>query len=244
MELRRLAEAMRAAAAYRPDHDRPPVVLSLPFAGSWLAIRTPARRVPSHGTHFLGQTFAIDFVKVDTRRRTATVRDWRTLLAVEPPDRFFGFGAPILAPADARVVSVHEGEQDHTARRSPLTLMPYALTQGPRLRRGLDTVVGNHLILALGEGGPFVGLAHLRRGSLQMRPGDWVDEGQPIAACGNSGNSTQPHLHIQAMDSPDLLVCRGLAMAYRDYLAWPRDADESQHISLGIPGYRERVEAT
>ena len=38
-------------------------------------------RVPSHGTHFLGQTFAMDFVAIDPRRRTATVRDWRIDLA-------------------------------------------------------------------------------------------------------------------------------------------------------------------
>ena len=59
-ELTALGEALRAAADYHPDLDRPPVVLSLPFAGSWLAVNTPARRIPSHGTHFLGQTFAID----------------------------------------------------------------------------------------------------------------------------------------------------------------------------------------
>jgi murein DD-endopeptidase MepM/ murein hydrolase activator NlpD len=244
LERGRLAEAMRAAAAYQPDHDRPPVVLSLPFAGSWLAVSTPARRVPSHGTHFLGQTFAIDFVKVDTRRRTATVRDWRTFLAGEPLDRFIGFGEPILAPADGQVVTVHDGEDDHPARRSPLTLIPYVLTQGVRLRRGLGAVTGNHMILALGEDGPFVALGHLRRGSLQMRPGDRVEIGQPVAACGNSGNSTQPHVHVQVMDSPDLLACRGLPMAFRNYLAWRRGAVEEQHISQGVPGFRERVEAT
>ena len=91
-EREKLAAAMRAAAAYRPDPGQAPVVLSLPFTGSWLAANSPARRIPSHGTHFLGQTFAIDFVAVDTRRRTATVRDWRTVLSVEPVDRFLGFG--------------------------------------------------------------------------------------------------------------------------------------------------------
>ena len=98
-ELVKLAAAMRAAADYRPDPNRAPVVLALPFRGTWLARNTPARRVPSHGTHFLGQSFAIDFAAVQRRRRTATVRDWRTLVAVEPVDRFFAFGRPILAPA-------------------------------------------------------------------------------------------------------------------------------------------------
>ena len=130
-ELAALAEAPRSAAAYHPDPDRPPVVLSLPFAGSWLAANTPARRVPSHGTHFLDRA-AIDFVAVDAERHTATVRDWRTFLTVEPVDRFLGFGEPILAPADGRVAAVHNGEADHPARRSPLTVLPYALTQGSR----------------------------------------------------------------------------------------------------------------
>jgi Peptidase family M23 len=242
LERATLVEALRAAAAYRPDLDRPPVVLSLPFTGSWLALNTPARRVPSHGTHFLGQTFAIDFVAVNSKRRTATVRDWRTVLAVEPADRFLGFGQPILAPADGSVVSVHDGEPDHVARRSPLTLLAYAVTQGPRLRSGLNAIVGNHVILALNEDGPFVVLAHLREGSLQVGIGDRVNSRQPIATCGNSGNSTQPHVHVQVMDSTDQLAARGLPMAFRDYVAWPRGGTE-RHVSQGIPGHRERVAA-
>ncbi|HEX5995516.1 MAG TPA: M23 family metallopeptidase [Jiangellales bacterium] len=240
--LARTAEAMRAAAAYRPDLDRPPVVLSLPFAGSWLVVTTPARRTPSHGTHFLGQTFAMDFVPVDTRRRTATVRDWRTFFAIEPVDRFLGFGEPILAPADGRVVAAHDGEPDHAARRSPLTVVPYLLTQGSRLRRGLGAVAGNYLIQSVGQDGPFVLLAHLREGSQRVRPGDRVIRGQPIATCGNSGNSTQPHVHIQVMDSLDLLATRGLPMAFRDYLVWPRGASQPHQVGQGVPGYRERVE--
>src|SRR5215204_5134979 len=233
-DLAALREGIRAAATYRPDADRPPVVLSLPFAGSWLAENSPARRVPSHGTHFLGQTFAIDFVAVDAERRTATVRDWRTVLSVEPVDRFLGFGEPILAPADGRVAAVHDGEPDHVARRSPLTLMSYAVTQGSRLRSGLNSIVGNHVILALNEEGPFVVLAHLREGSLQVHSGDKVNRRQPIARCGNSGNSTQPHVHVQVMDSTDQLAARGLPMAFRDYVAWPREGTE-RHVNQGIP---------
>jgi hypothetical protein len=241
-ELTALGEALRAAADYHPDLDRPPVVLSLPFAGSWLAVTTPARRVPSHGTHFLGQTFAIDFAAVDAERRTATVRDWRTFLSVEPVDRFLGFGEPIFAPADGRVVAVHDGEADHPARRSPLTLLPYAVTQGSRLRRGVGAVAGNHVIVALDEEGPFVLLAHLRQGSPRVQSGDRVSTGQTIATCGNSGNSTQPHLHIQVMTSLDLLATRGLPMAFRDYVAWSRGGTEPRRVRQGVPGHRERVE--
>jgi hypothetical protein len=238
----RLVQSIRAAATYQPDLEQEPVVLSLPFEGSWLAVNTPARRVPSHGTHFLGQTFAIDFVAVDKRRRTSAVRDWRTLLAAEPATRFFAFDRPILSPVDGHVVATHDGELDHPARRAPLLALRYMLTQGRRLRHGLAAVTGNHLILALDAGGPYVALAHLRNGSLLVRPGDPVAAGQPVAACGNSGNTTQPHVHVQVMDSADLLAARGLPMAFSNYLAWPRGANEPHHIIDAVPHQRERVE--
>ena len=152
-EAAELAEALRAAARFRPDPDRPPVVLALPFTNSWMAVNTPARRVPSHGTHFGGQTYALDFVAVDERRRTSEVRDWRTFLTAEPAEWFSGFGQPILAPADGRVVAVHDGEPDLTARRSPIVAVPYLLTQGSRLRQGFQAVVGNHVIIELDEPG-------------------------------------------------------------------------------------------
>jgi hypothetical protein len=240
-ERARLVQAMRAAADYRPDPRRPPVILTLPFTGCWLAANTPARRVPSHGTHFLGQTYAIDFVETDARRRTATRWDWRSLVAAEPAERFVGFGRPILAPAAGQVVTVHDGEPDHAARRSPPAVLLYALTQGSRLRRGLNAVVGNHLILELDEPGAYLVLAHLRAGSIGVRLGERVKTGQSLAACGNSGNTTQPHLHLQVMDSADLLTARGLPVAFRDFRAWPRRGGEPRDIAIGIPGHRERI---
>jgi murein DD-endopeptidase MepM/ murein hydrolase activator NlpD len=239
-----IVEAMRAAADYHPETGRPPVVLSLPFRGTWLAQNSPGRRVPSHGTHFLGQSFAIDFVavqRVGRGWRTAAVRDRHTLLGREPAERFFAFGQLILAPADARVVATHDGEPDHHARRSPLTLTSYAFTQRSRLRQGLNAITGNSVILALDENGPFVVLVHLRAGSLRVRVGDAVKSGQAIAACGNSGNSTQPHVHIQVMDSSNTMTGRGLPMAFRNYRVW-HDPNRAAEIAQGIPGEREIVE--
>ncbi|HEX8343829.1 MAG TPA: M23 family metallopeptidase, partial [Actinoplanes sp.] len=141
----------------------------------------------------LGERYAIDFVGVDDRRRTADRRDWRTMLATEPAERFFAYGRPILAPADGVVAEVHDGEVDHDGRRSQLSLVPYAFGQSGRLRRGVAAVAGNYLIIALGDGGAFVALAHLRAGSIRVAAGDKVTAGQHVAACGNSGNSTQPH---------------------------------------------------
>jgi Peptidase family M23 len=218
------------------------VEISLPFAGLWLAMNSPARRVPSHGTDLFAQRYAIDFVGVDSRHRTADRRDWRTFLATEPPERFVAFGRPILAPGDGVVVEAHDGEIDHAGRRTPVTLVPYLLGQAARARQGVAAIAGNHLIIELRDGGAFVVLVHLRAGSLRVGPGDRVAVGQQVAACGNSGNSTQPHVHVQVMDSPDLAVARGLPMAFRRFREWPSGTRQSEVRESGVPGERAVVE--
>jgi hypothetical protein len=218
-----------------------PVVLALPFTGRWLVQNSPARRVPSHGTDLLGERYAIDFVAVDDRSRTAPVRDWRTWLSTEPPSRFYAFGRPVLAPADGVVVAVHDAEPDHAARRSQLALLPYAFTQASRLRAGVAAVAGNHVILALDDGSTYVALVHLRAGSVRPVVGVRVRAGDQLAECGSSGNSTQPHLHLQAMDSLDLSVACGVPVQFRGFREWRR-AGTVQEIESGIPGERAVVE--
>lgn len=210
---------MTPAGAGRRDDPRGPapvVVLDLPLAGPLLVRNSPARRVPSHGTDLFAVTYAVDLVPCDERGRTSGVRDWRTALATEPPERFVGFGRPVLAPAAGVVVAVHDGEPDHPARRSQLSLVPYAAGQARRVRAGLAAVAGNHVVVRVRDG-VHVAVVHLRRGSVQVAVGEDVVRGQVLAACGNSGNSTQPHVHLQAMDSPDATVARGLPLAFRDY---------------------------
>jgi hypothetical protein len=215
----------------------PPVVLELPFTGRWRAEMSPARRVPSHGTDLFGITYAIDFVGVDDRDRSAPA-SWRSLVGTEPPESFAGFGRPILAPASGRVVLAHDGEPDHPGRRSPVTLVPYALGQARRLRAGITAIAGNHVMLALGPRGPFVGLVHLRRGSVRVRAGDDVSPGDVLGECGNSGNSTQPCVHVQVTDSVEWPGARGVPIRFRAY----RRASNGAVVENGIPGEREIIE--
>ncbi|WP_435201606.1 M23 family metallopeptidase [Janibacter sp. GS2] len=187
-----------------------PVELALPFHGRWVTQNSPANRVPSHGTDLFGSSHAIDFVRVDARGLSGA-RTWRTLVATEPPGTFLG----IVAPTAGVVHAVHDGEEDHEARRSQLLLIGYALTQARRARHGSAGLAGNHVVIALAEGGPYVLLAHLRRGSVAVTPGQRVEVGSVVGACGNSGNSTEPHVHVQVSDSIAWDRARGLPMTFR-----------------------------
>jgi hypothetical protein len=204
------------------------VILRFPLTGRWLARNSPARKVPSHGSHLLGTTYSIDLIGVDEQGRSAPW-GWATAFATERPEKFAGFGRPVLAPVDGRIIAAHDGEEDHVARRSRLTLAPYVLTQLSRYRRGgITAITGNHVIID--AGGHYVSMVHLRRGSVRVRRGQQVVAGEQVGECGNSGNSTQPHLHIQVTDSPDWENCRGLPMAFR----FPDG-------SVGMPGEGEIV---
>ena len=218
------------------------VLLSLPFTGRWKVQNSPARRVPSHGVDIFGERYAIDFVAVDERGRTASRNDWRTWLATEPPDRYVGFGAPLLSPCNGVVAAVHDGEPDHEGRRSQLALAGYLLGQASRMRQGAAAIAGNSVIIALDEGEGFVALVHLRQGSVTVAPGDRVEVGHPLAAVGNSGNSTEPHLHLQVMDNVDYAVAAGIPLAFRDYVEWPRGARSPEFTTSGVPGEGSIVE--
>ena len=193
------------------------VIGRLPFEGEWLTEVSPTRRVPSHGTDLFGTTYAFDFLAVDGDGRSAPARSLRTVLAPEPPELFYTFGRSLYSPVAGTVVSVHDGEPDHEARRSILTLIPYGLSQPRRIRRGLTAVLGNHVIIQVAESPYYVGLVHLQRGSVQVSPGERVCAGDQIGRCGNSGNSTQPHLHIQAMDSPDPYAAKGVPLRFDEF---------------------------
>ena len=59
-------------------------------------------------------------------------------------------------------------------------------------------------------GGEYSVYAHLKPGSLRVKPGDKVAAGRVIGQLGSSGNSTEPHLHFQVCDRPNVLLCAAL----------------------------------
>lgn len=124
------------------------------------------------------------------------------------------FGAPLYAVADATVVRAIDRRRDHMSRNSVPGLL-WLLVEGVvRMLGGTGPILGNHLVLDLGDGVHAL-YAHLRRGSLAVRGGERVSAGQLLARCGNSGNSTEPHLHFQLMDGPDPEAAHGVPFTWR-----------------------------
>jgi murein DD-endopeptidase MepM/ murein hydrolase activator NlpD len=149
------------------------VVLDAPLAGEWFVLNA-GRGVMING-HSPNEGNAVDFVRLGVNGRTHTGGGG------SPLADYPGFGQPVLAPTDGRVVEVTDGYPDNP----PGTNGDYA----------------NHLMIDIGDG-RFVSMAHVQQGSVTVRVGDDVRAGQPLAALGNNGHSSEPHLHLQVQDSP------------------------------------------
>lgn len=94
------------------------------------------------------------------------------------------FGETVFAPVGGEIRTAHDGEAD---------IQPGAWYRGPN-------VFGNYVVIQPEGQTTRLILAHLKRDSLLVRGGDFVEEGQPIAKCGNSGSTTEPHVHIHLVE--------------------------------------------
>ncbi|MGE3907102.1 MAG: M23 family metallopeptidase, partial [Reyranellaceae bacterium] len=96
-------------------------------------------------------------------------------------DSYAIFGASVVSPCDGQIVEARDGLPD--------VLPP---------QRDRDNPSGNHVVVDCG--GFDVELAHLRKDSVAVAAGERVAVGDRIGEVGNSGNTTEPHLHIHAVD--------------------------------------------
>jgi murein DD-endopeptidase MepM/ murein hydrolase activator NlpD len=183
--------AIELVRIYTPPAD--PVAIDPPLAGEWGAVAGGRSTLLSH--HYAYSTpnvrDALDFVRLDEG----------TGYAGDPKraESWYGFGEPVLAPADGTVVSVSDIHADEPVG---------AIGQTPPY--------GNHIILKIGNR-RYAVMAHLKQGSARVSEGERVQLGQQIAAVGDSGNSLWPHLHFHVQDGPIIdQQARTVPVVFRD----------------------------
>jgi hypothetical protein len=198
-----------------PSRGEPLAVLP-PVTGPWVAVNSPTDRVPSHGLLAYGQSHAVDLVHVpDTGRDAGRRPGERRGGSWHPrPETFSGFGQPVLAVADGEVVRVRDWQPDARAWLGKVGIVLFLLVGAVRELGGAGAVLGNHVIIRVAPG-TYAVVAHLRRRSVRVRPGERVTAGQTIAECGNTGNTTEPHVHMQLSDSSHPAFAAGVPMAFR-----------------------------
>ena len=115
-------------------------------------------------------------------------------------EQYVIYGHTVYSPCSGEVISVTDEMPDLTP--------PEMNSSQP---------AGNHIWIRQND--VYIVLAHLMNGSITVKAGDRVERGQPIARVGNSGNTSEPHLHIHAVKfdaSPEIntafLLRNGIAV--------------------------------
>jgi hypothetical protein len=224
----KVADSEFVAQCARVAVKRDVALIGPPLRGSdWMAANGPSntsahRRalIPIDGRARISQRFAIDWVQLREDGNTFTG---------DPKDNknYRAYGSEVLAVADGVVSEVKDGIPQNVpgedSRAVPITL---------------ETIGGNHIILDLG-GGRYAFYAHVQPGSLRVKLGDHVKRGEVLALVGNTGNSTEPHLHFQLCDANSPLGSEGLPYALESFeiegsgTAW-------KGAKSGTPQKRER----
>jgi murein DD-endopeptidase MepM/ murein hydrolase activator NlpD len=118
------------------------------------------------------------------------------------------YGKAVVAPANGKIIAIHDGEADMVPGKE-------IVLTGP--------ATGNHIVLQIeGDKTEYLEIGHLQKGSLSVAKGAMVREGDVIGRCGNSGNTSEPHVHIHYMrgvsaqyDPDDIFY--GLPLKFRNH---------------------------
>jgi peptidase M23-like protein len=206
------------------DYKARPVVIGPPLRGNdWLAGNGPSN-TSSHrrafmvadGQIYFPEWFAIDFVQLgkDGKTYTGDPRDNRS---------YHAYGADVIAVAEGRVVDARSGIHDNVpgSVAGPITMA---------------TIARDYVIEEIGNG-VYAFYAHLKPGSIKVWVGAGVKRGQVLGSLGNTGNSTEPHLHFHVISRPSPLAGNGLPYAFDHFSIVPSHPKESaQEIAVVFDG--------
>jgi len=183
--------------------------VELPFAkprqGSWFTFWGGRNLARNYHMIAPAQTYAFDFV---------VTRDGRTYDGAEnEPASYYCWGEPVLAAADGVVTETANDIADN-----PVGLM------NPK------QPAGNHVVIRHGDGAHSL-VGHLQRGSVKVAQGDTVKAGQPIGLCGNSGNTSEPHVHFHLQTGATFAAGgTGVPAAFRNMTVDGRKARDGEPV--------------
>lgn len=185
-----------------PDKDNfiPKVNYSLPFKGSWVVLNGGVTKEFSRSWAINSQRYAYDFIMMD-QAGNSHFGDFKN------KHNYFCYGKEILAPAEGIVVEVKTNCRDskiiEKGQTDPL----------------IKDIRGNYVIIQHAEN-EYSCLAHLKPKSIFVKIGEKVERKQLIALCGNTGNSSEPHLHFQLQNSPSFFNGAGLPIYFEGIEVW------------------------
>jgi hypothetical protein len=205
------------ASALEKNSDDP-IVISSPLRDkNWLAANGPSntsvhRRamLPVNGQPHIGQRYAIDWIQLGADGNSFTGDKSKN-------SSYHAWDQEIHAVANGKIVAVKDGIPENVPNSGRIAVPTTS-----------ETLAGNYIILDLGDG-HFAAYAHLRPGTLKVKVGDTVHAGSVLAHLGNTGNSSEPHLHFQVCNAPSFPASEGLPFAIDKFTLQDYKIDKAQN---------------
>ncbi len=159
--------------------------LILPFKGEWTIFWGGDTKELNYHVESKAQKHAFDIVITDDNGKTYKT-DGKT------NEDYYAFGKELIAPCDAEVVLAVDGIKDNI----PGKLNPIYIP-------------GNTVILKT-ENSEFLYFAHFKQNSIVVKQGQMVKKGDLLGRCGNSGNSSEAHIHFHIQNVEDMNLATGV----------------------------------
>lgn len=182
--------------------------LSLPFKGEWL-VAWGGRKI-NENQHAVSspQRFAYDFLI----RKECKTFDGDGLSNFN----YYCYEKEVVAPGSGKIVEIVNDVADN-----PIGEMPQ--------------IHGNRVVIDHGNG-EFSILAHFKQRSITVKVGDTIESGQLLGLCGNSGHSSEPHIHYHLQNSPDIDNGEGFPIQFQVYFS------NGKEVKLSEPKIGEMVQ--
>jgi hypothetical protein len=170
----------------------------LPFSGEWLTVNGGTDKKTSHSWGIPNQRYAYDFFIVDKEGKSFSGDNKKV-------ENYYCYGRDVLAPADGEVISAVKKHPDSAVYGN-----------GTAECKAHD-IRGNHIIIRHSTK-EYSLIAHLKPDSITVKKGQKVTRGQVIAQCGNSGNTTEPHIHFQVSESKNFFASASLPIKFKNVI--------------------------
>ena len=165
----------------------------LPFHGQWLTVNGGLDQAHSHSWNIPNQRYAYDFYVEQNHR--SYLNDGKH------PEDYICYDMEILAPEDGIVVELKDEFEDTIIKNRE-----EAFCDASDIR-------GNYIIIDHGHK-EYSMIAHIKKGSFRVNLHDNVKKGEVVAHCGNSGNTSEPHIHFQLQKGKSCSFCAGLPVTF------------------------------
>lgn len=173
--------------------ERNNTTMILPFKEEWTVIWGGDTKELNYHVENEAQKNAFDLVITDQKKNSFRTNG-------KTNEDYYAFGKDILSPCDGEVILVVDGIKDNIPGKMNPIYVP-----------------GNTVVLKT-KNNEYIFLAHFKQHSIVVKQGQKINQGQLLGQCGNSGNSSEPHLHFHLQNREDMTEATGIKCYFENIL--------------------------